>query len=171
MRLSAFVLAFVAAGCSKEPSTPTLEFATVGFILHLPVAMQQALDEAAPAFRTVSPNKLRSDVAQAAAAAGGGLHAGFAIVADFDGDGSLDAIVEGAAPGDTVLHVIAIMNGPQPTAFEVTNFPVYDADAVGIYLSQPTGGSKGSFDVINFPDASTRYTYRKGRFAGTPTGN
>ena len=133
--------------------------------------MQGALDVAAPGFRTVRPNSFRSDVSQAAAISGGGLQALFATVGDFDGDGSQDVIVEGAAPRDTVLHVIAIMNGRKPRAFEVTSYPVYDADAVGIYLIQPAGGRKGSFDVINYPDSSTRFTYKSGLFVGTNLGS
>lgn len=44
--------------------------------------MQQALDSLAPGFRPV-----------------------------FDGDGTLDAVMEGNRPDDAALHVIAIMNG------------------------------------------------------------
>ncbi len=162
-----FALVLGLAACSARPEDPRLQFATVGFILHLPDAMQGALDAAAPGFRAVRTTSFRADVSQAAALSGGGLQALFATIGDFDGDGAQDVIVEGAAPGDSALHVIAIMNGAKPHAFEVTAYSLYDADAVGIYLSQPTGGPKGSFEVINYPDASTRFTYRSGAFVGT----
>jgi hypothetical protein len=162
----AAVVAFNAAACSKKAAEPTLEFATIGFMLHLPAAMQSALDAAAPGFKIIRPNAFRADVAQAAAASGGGLQAEFATLGDFDGDGSTDAIVEGSEPGDSALHVIAVMNGAKPHAFEVMNFPLYDADAVGVYLVQPTGSAKGTFEVVSYPDSSMIYTFKAGRFVG-----
>jgi len=60
--------------------------------------MQHALDSLAPGFRPVMVDKFRSDIAQYAAEAGGGMQALFATIADFDGDGTLDAVVEGTAP-------------------------------------------------------------------------
>jgi hypothetical protein len=170
-RLLSLVLAIALSGCAGKPDEPRLEFANVGFVLHLPAAMQQALDSLAPGFRFVRINAFRSDVAQFAAEAGGGMQPLFATVADFDGDGTLDAVVEGTTPSDAALQVIAIMNGAKPRAMAVERFPVYDADAVGIYLSRPTGSKKGSFEVVNYPDSSTAYQYVGGRFVGTRIGN
>ncbi len=164
LRSLSFVL--VLAACSSRPADPQLQFATVGFVLQLPAGMQAALDALAPGFRTVRSDSFRSDVSQAAALGGGGLQAMFATTGDFDGDGTLDVVIEGAVPGDSALHVIAIMNGKTPRALEVARYPVYDADAVGIYLSKPTGRRKGSFEVINYPDSSTLYTYKSGGFVG-----
>ncbi len=169
--LCSFALAIVLAACARKPDDPQLEFATVGFVLHLPPAMQQAMDSLAPGFRTVRINSFRSDVAQAAAQAAGGMQALFATVADFDGDGTQDAVVEGTTPGDTALRVIAIMNGAKPRAMDVERYPVYDADAVGIYLSRPTGSRKGTFQVVNYPDSSTVYRYEGGSFVGARIGN
>jgi len=102
-------------------------------------------------------------VAQAAAE-GGGIQPLFAVVGDFDGDGSIDAAIEGSAQGDTSLVVIAILNkGGKPVALEVTRFPTYDADAVGIYLAKPKGA--GAFQVVNYPDASVTYAFRGGKFS------
>lgn len=167
----AAVAALDAAACSKKPSEPTLEFATVGFILHLPGAMQSALDAAAPGFKSINPTVFRSGVMQDAAASGGGMQAAFATIGDFDGDGSKDVIVEGAEPHDSALHVIAIMNGVKPHAFEVTNFPLYDADAVGVYLVQPASAAKGTFEVVDDPDSTTIYTFKDGQFTGKKTGS
>ena len=161
------VLAAALIGCNKTPEPPTVQFSGLGFTLHLPDAMQAALDAAAPGFRYIRPDKFRSDVSQAGMMGGKGIQPLFAVVDDFDGDGSQDAIIEGAEPADAGLHVIAIMNGKQPKAFEVTNINPYDADAVGTYLSLPAG-TKGAFDVIRYPDASTRYTYQAGHFVGAP---
>ena len=134
-------------------------------MLHLPPAMQESLSGLAPGFQPVRVASFRSDVSQAAAE-GGGLPSLFAVVGDFDGDGSLDAVVEGATPNDSALVVIAILNkkGAKPAAMEVTRFPTYDADAVGIYLRKPAAGSSGAFVVVNYPDASTTYAFRGGKF-------
>ena len=168
-----FALATVlaACACAGPPDNPRLEFANVGFVLHLPPAMQQAMDSLAPGFRIVRISAFRSDVAQGAAQAAGGMQALFATVADFDGDGTLDAIVEGTTSGDSALRVIAIMNGKKPRAMDVVRYPVYDADAVGIYLSRPTGSRVGTFELVNYPDSSTAYQYKDGRFVGTRIGN
>ena len=168
LRIAASVVMLTA--CAGKPDNPRLEFATVGFVLHLPPAMQHAIDSLAPGFKVVRINSFRSDVAQDAAQAGGGMQALFATIADFDGDGTQDAVVEGTVPGDSGLRVIAIMNGAKPRAMTVERFPVYDADAVGIYVSRPTGSRKGSFVVVNYPDSSTAYQYTGGRFVGTRTG-
>lgn len=168
--LRSLALALALVACTAKPPDPELHFATVGFVLTLPAGMQQALDAVAPGFRTVRIDSFRSDVSQAAAMAGGGLQAMFATIGDFDGDGTKDVIIEGAAPRDSALHVIAIMNGKTPRAFEVTRFPVYDADAVGVYLSKAPGGQTGSFEVVNYPDVSTLYTYKSGGFVGTKIG-
>ena len=159
--LAATALA-VACG-SPEADNPHLVIGAGGFTLSLPPAMQQSLNELAPGFQQVRSASFRSDVSQAAAESGGGIQALFAVVADFDGDGTMDAAVEGAAAGDTSLVVVAILNkGSQPIAMEVTRFPTYDADAVGIYLSKPK--SFGAFQVVNYPDASTTYAFRGGKF-------
>jgi hypothetical protein len=160
-----------AVACSRTPPEPTLQFATVGFILHLPEGMQSALNAAAPGFKAINPTVFRSGVAQDAAVSGGGLQAEFATLADFDGDGSKDVIVEGAEPGDSALHVVAIMNGAKPRAFEVMNFPLYDADAVGEYLVQPIGAAKGTFEVVDDPDSTTVFTFKGGHFTGKKIGS
>lgn len=161
------LLAIVA--CKSAPEPPSVQFSGFGFTLHLPDAMQAALDSAAPGFRAIRPDAFRSDVSQAGMMGGKGIQPLFAVVADFDGDGTQDAVVEGAEPGDAALHVIAIMNGKKPRAFEVTAIAPYDADAVGTYLSLPAD-DKGAFDVIRYPDASTRYTFAAGHFAGAKIG-
>jgi hypothetical protein len=165
--LCSLALVLSLTACSHKPPNPTLDFATVGFVLNLPDAMQKALDAHAPGFQSVLSAHFRSDVSQAAALGGGGLQAMFATIGDFDGDGTQDVAVEGTVPGDTALHVIAIMNGATPKAIDVARYPVYDADAVGVYLSKPTGGRQGAFEVINYPDISTLYTYQGGQFVGT----
>lgn len=173
LRGRAFTALFsvVLASCSRKPDDPRLDFANIGFMLQLPPAMQQAMDSLAPGFRFVKINAFRSDIAQFAAQAAGGMQPLFATVADFDGDGTLDAVVEGTTPTDTALRVIAVLNGAKPRAMEVTRIPLYDADAVGVYLSRPTGSAKGTFQVVNYPDSSTSYLYKGGRFVGTTIGN
>ncbi|HVX40185.1 MAG TPA: hypothetical protein VHB25_11480 [Gemmatimonadaceae bacterium] len=158
-------------GCAKKADPPQIQLTDVGFTLHLPPAMQQALDAAAPGFHTIQTTSYRSDVAQAAAAAGGGLPALFAAMGDFDHDGTEDAVVEGTTPSDSSLQVIAIMNGAHPKAIPVEEIASYDADAVGIYLTAPTGGRKGAFQVVAYPDSSTLFTYSGGSFSGTKFGN
>ena len=167
----AVAMAVALVACSHGPPPPQLEFATIGYTLTLPDGMQKALDEAAPGFRHVLPNVFRSDVSQGAILTSGTMQALFAVTGDFDGDGSTDLIVEGSEPSDSALHVIAIMNGAKPRAFEVTSIPVYDADAVGVYVTKPTGTAKGAFEVVNYPDVSTLYTYKSGGFVGTKIDN
>ena len=166
MRFSRAVMllsAVVACG-GATVDNPSVQLGAGGFTLHLPPPMQQALDAQAPGFRTVSTASFRSDVSQAAAESGGGLQALFALVNDFDGDGTQDAVVEGSTTGDSSLVVIAILNGSKPRALEVTRFQTYDADAVGIYLSKPAAGKSGAFAVVNYPDATTTYAFRDGKF-------
>jgi hypothetical protein len=163
-------LAIVAACGAKKPDAPHVELTDVGYALHLPSGMQHALDSIAPGFRPVQTSSYRADVAQAAAAGAGEMQSLFASVGDFDGDGTQDAVEEGTVPGDSALHVIAIMNGAKPVAIEVTTFPEYDADAVGIYLSRPTEGRTGAFEVVNYPDESMLYQYQDGGFVGTKIG-
>lgn len=152
--------------CAKKADDPRVELTDVGFTLHLPPEMQQALDSIAPGFRTVRTTSFRSDVAQAAAATGtNGMAAAFASVGDFDHDGTIDAVVEGTAPGDSALRVIAIMNGPKPVAIDVTRFSVYDADAVGVYLTSAPAGTPGAFEVVDYPDSTIVYEYRGGAFS------
>lgn len=152
-------------GCTKTADDPRVELSDVGFTLHLPPAMQQALDSVAPGFRTVRTTSFRSDVAQAAAATGtNGMAAAFASVGDFDHDGMIDAVVEGTAPGDSALRVIAIMNGAKPVAIDIARFPVYDADAVGVYLTNAPAGVAGAFEVVDYPDSTLVYEYRNGAF-------
>ena len=160
---SVTALLVLAACGGTEADNPRLEIGAGGFTLHLPDAMQQSLVALAPGFQQIRSAAFRSDVAQAAAE-GGGIQALFAVIGDFDGDGSIDAAVEGSAAGDTALVVIAILNnGGKPVATQVTRFPTYDADAVGIYLSKPK--SAGAFTVVNYPDASTTYRFSGGKFS------
>ena len=55
--------------------------------------------------------------------------------------------------------------------FAEAGVPVYDADAVGVYLSSAPEGKAGAFELINYPDQSTLYTYKAGGFVGTKLGN
>lgn len=165
-----FALVLLFTACNHKPDSPRLEFSDVGFILHLPPAMQRAADSLAPGFRVVRTDKFRSDVPQLAAQDAGGMQALFAAVADFDGDGTPDAIEEGTVPGDTALRVIAIMNGARPWAMNVARYPLWDADAVGLYLSMPKGRKGGTFEVVDYPDSSTLYRYQGKRFVGTKIG-
>lgn len=158
-------------GCAKKAEAPTIQLTDVGFTVHLPPAMQQALDAAAPGFHTIQTTSYRSDVAQAAAAAGGGLPALFAAIGDFDHDGTQDAVVEGTTPSDSALQIIAILNGAKPKAIPIEEITSYDADALGIYLSPPTAGRTGAFQVNAYPDSSTLFTYRGGSFQGTKFGS
>jgi hypothetical protein len=164
-------LALTGAACHRPPEDPKLTFINVGFALQLPEPMQHALDSLAPGFRPIIVGKFRSEVAQYAAESAGGMQALFATVADFDGDGTQDAVMEGNMPGDTALHVVAIMNGAAPQAQWVVRIPQYDADAVGLYLSRPKGVKPGSFELVDHPDSSTVYRYVNGRFVGTKVGD
>lgn len=165
--LQSLTLLVLLAGCSKPADDPRVELTDVGFTLHLPPAMQQALDSLAPGFRTIRATSFRSDVAQAAAATGtNGMAAAFATIGDYDHDGSVDAVVEGTARGDSALRVIAVMNGIRPVAIDVTSFPVYDADAVGVYLTNAPAGGAGAFEVVAYPDSTIRYAYQGGGFSG-----
>jgi hypothetical protein len=167
------VLSLIGLGaCGAKADDPRVELSDVGFTLHLPPPMQQALDSVAPGFRAVRAASFRSDVGQAAAAAGsGGMPAAFAAVGDYDGDGTVDAVIEGTTPGDSALRVIAIRNGPHPTAIEVARFPVYDADAVGVYLTNPPKGTAGAFEVVNYPDSTLVYEFHDGAFTGRSIGS
>ncbi len=159
------------AACSSKPADPAAQFSVAGFSLQLPSGMQQALDAAMPGFRTITPDKFRSDVAQQSALGSGKIDPLFATIGDFDGDGTKDVIVEGTVPGDSALHVVAIMNGVTPRAFPVTSIPVFDGDAVGVYLTEAPAGRTGAFELVNYPDATMLYTYRAGAFVGTQLGN
>ncbi|MDE3151792.1 MAG: hypothetical protein KGL93_06045 [Gemmatimonadota bacterium] len=169
--LAPLLAAAALAACAAKPPDPSVQFSVVGFSLQLPDGMQQALNAAMPGFRMVTPDKFRSDVSQQSALGSGKIDPLFATIGDFNGDGSKDVIVEGAVPGDSALHVVAIMNGKTPHAFEVTSFPVYDADAVGVYLTEAPGGRKNAFEVVNYPDASYVYTYSNGAFTGAKIGS
>ena len=161
----------LAAGCTSQSDSPRIALTDVGFALHLPAPMQQALDSLAPGFHTVRTTAFRSDVGQAAAAGAGSMQALFATIGDLDGDGKPDAVVEGTEPGDSALHVIAIMNGAKPVALDVARFPSWDADAVGIYLAPPPAGRTGAFEVVDYPDASTLYQYKDGAFTAATIGS
>ena len=169
-RALALTLAISLAACTSKPPDPTVVLNAGGFLLQLPPEMQRALDSLAPAFRSVRTIQFRTDVPQAAAEEGGAMQPLFAVSADFDGDGTIDAVEEGTVPGDPSLLVIAIMNGSKPWAMEITRVPVYDADAVGLYLSLPTGIGAGAFTLVNYPDSSTVYRYAARRFVGTKVG-
>ena len=169
--LCTFGLVLLLTACRSKPDAPRVEFSDVGFILHLPAAMQRAADSLAPGFKVVRTDKFRSDVPQLAAQDAGAMQPLFAAVADYDGDGTVDAVEEGTVPGDTALRVIAIMNGARPRALNVARYPLYDADAVGLYLSIPTGSKAGSFEVVDYPDSSTVYRYEGTRFVGTKVGD
>jgi hypothetical protein len=171
--LSCFVALWVgvAACAAKKSDAPTVQLTDVGFVLHLPAPMQQALDAAAPGFQVVRTSSFRSDVSQAAVAGGGGLPALSAAIGDFNHDGTVDAVVEGATPGNAALHVIVILNGAKPTAMEVAQFASYDADAVGVYLTAPTGGRVGAFEVVAYPDSSMLYQYVNDGFQASKIGS
>ena len=162
--------ALTACSTTTETDNPRIELSDVGFALHLPAAMQSAMDSLAPGFRSVRASSFRSDVSQAAAEGGGGTPAALAAVGDFDHNGSIDAVVEGTAPGDTALRVIAILNGKKPTAMNVTRFPMYDADAVGIYLTNPPAGMAAAFEVVAYPDSTMLFKYEDGAFQGERVG-
>jgi hypothetical protein len=165
------ILLFALGACAKTADAPTIQLTDVGFVLHLPPAMQKALDDAAPGFQSVRTTSFRSDVSQAAVAGGGGLPALSATIGDFDHDGSIDAAVEGTTPSDSALHVFAILNGAHPKAMEVATFTSYDADAVGIYLTGAPAGQKAAFEVVSYPDSSTIFQYSGGSFSGTKVGS
>ena len=162
--LSSSVLVLGLAACAGKPDEPRVQFGDVGLVLHLPAAMRQAADSLAPGFKVVRADQFRSDVSQLAAQDAGTIQALFALVADFDGDGTPDAVEEGTIPGDTALRVIAILNGAKPRAMYVARYPVFDADAVGIYLSLPRGSPNGTFQVVNYPDSSASYQLKDAQF-------
>ncbi|MDQ2668572.1 MAG: hypothetical protein M3Z05_21640 [Gemmatimonadota bacterium] len=155
--------------CAKEPpDVPRVALTDVGIALHLPAPMQAALDSLAPGFRIVNASTFRSDIAQAASAgSSGALPAAFAAIGDFNHDGTVDVVVEGASPGSAALRVIAILNGAHPSAVEVTRFAEYDVDAVGIYLTTPPAGTSAAFDVVAYPDSTIRYQWANGALQGT----
>jgi len=161
----AIALALGLAACGdSEPANPSLTIGAGGFTLSLPPAMQQALESEAPGFQQIRSAAFRSDISQSAAESGGGMQAMFAVIGDFDGDGTQDAAVEGSVTGDTALVVVAILNkGGKSVATRVTRFPTYDGDAVGIYLSKPKGA--GAFTVVNYPDATVTYKFSGGKFS------
>lgn len=169
--LTALAALIALTACAAKPDDPRVVFGDVGFVLHLPPGMQHAADSLAPGFRIVRTDKFRSDVSQLAAQDAGTMQPLFASVTDLDGDGSVDAVEEGTVPGDSALRVIAILNGKNPRAMNVVTFPIYDADAVGIYLSIPKGSKAGTFEVVNYPDSSTVYRYANGAFVGTKIGS
>jgi hypothetical protein len=156
--------------CKAKPEDPHLTFINVGFTLKLPEGMQHALDSVAPGFRPVILGKFRSDIAQYAAEAGGGMQPLFAVIVDLDGDGTLDAVMEGNMPRDSALRVVAILNGARPRAMFVERITQYDADAIGIYLSRPKSAKPGTFELVDYPDSTTVYRYASGRLLGTKVG-
>src|SRR5690242_1738587 len=161
----------VMLGACSTSDDPRVELTEVGFALHLPAAMQHALDAAAPGFRTIRTSAYRSDVSQAAAASAGGMPALIATVGDFNHDGKQDVVMEGTTPGDSALRVIAILSGATPEAVPVARFSLYDANAVGIYLSPASAGDSAAFEIVDYPDSSLVYRYSNGAFAGTRIGN
>ena len=163
----ALTLVVLLGGCAtKTADNPRLELTDVGFALHLPAPMQQALDSVAPGFKVVRASSFRSDVAQAAGAGGVAGAAAFAALGDWNHDGALDAVVEGASPGSSSLTVIAILNGPHPSAIEVTRFAEYDADAVGIYLTGAPPNGEATFSVVAYPDSTLVYRWVDGKLEG-----
>ena len=96
--LRSFALLILLGACAKkEVDDPRVELTDVGFTLHLPPAMQQALDSLAPEFHTVRTTSCRSDVTQATAAMGsGGMPAVFTAVGDFTHDSNPPVGVAGA---------------------------------------------------------------------------
>lgn len=164
-------LVILLGACSRKSDDPRVELTDVGFALHLPTAMQHTLDSVAPGFRTIRMTSYRSDVSQAAAATAGGMPTLIATIGDFNHDGKKDVAVEGTVSGDSALQIIAILGGARPEAIPVARFPVYDADAVGVYVSPAPGGDSAAFEVVDYPDSSILYRYADGAFAGTKVGN
>ena len=164
---------FAIGACAHKVDNPQIQLSDIGFVLHLPQPMQQALDAFAPGFHSIAATSYRSDVAQAAAASApaGGMPALFATVGDFNGDGLVDAVEEGTVAGDSTLRVVAILNGAKPRAVDVARIASFDADAVGFYLTAPTAGHAGAFELVAYPDSSTIYTYDDGTFTGAKVGS
>ena len=167
---SVLVLFLVLGACSRKPEAPSVELTDIGYTLHLPKPMQQALDSVAPGFHPIQANSFRSDVSQSAVITAGAASALFATVADFDHDGNPDAVVEGTTPSDSSLQVIAILNGARPRAVPITEFSSYDADAVGVYLSPAPAASGGAFEIVDYPDSTLVYHYAAGAFEGDKLG-
>ena len=160
--------------CAHKVDNPQIQLTDIGFVLHLPPPMQQALDSFAPGFHSIASTSYRSDVAQAAAAgaaSSGGMPALFATVGDFNGDGLVDAVEEGTVKGDSTLRVVAILNGAKPRAVDVARIANFDADAVGFYLTRPAAGQTGAFELVAYPDSSTVYRYDAGAFTGEKVGS
>ena len=67
--------------------------------------------------------------------------------------------------------MIAILNGKKATAKGVTRFALYDADAVGIYVTTPPAGTAGAFEVVACPDSTLLFTFADGAFKGERLGN
>jgi hypothetical protein len=168
-------VAFLPLGaCAHKVDNPQIQLTDIGFVLHLPPPMQQALDSLAPGFHSIASTSYRSDVAQAAAAgaaSSGGMPALFATVGDFNGDGLVDAVEEGTVAGDSTLRVVAILNGAKPHAVDVARITSFDADAVGYYLARTPAGQAGAFELVAYPDSSTIYSYDGGAFTGTKVGS
>ena len=165
-RLLGFGALLALGACAHKVDNPQIQLTDIGFVLHLPQPMQQALDSFAPGFHSIATTSYRSDVAQAAAsgAPAGGMPALFATVGDFNGDGLVDAV-------DSTLRVVAILNGAKPHAVDVARIASFDADAVGFYLTAPTAGHTGAFELVAYPDSSTVYTYGDGGFTGAKVGS
>jgi hypothetical protein len=170
----AIVTLLTLGACAHKVDKPQIQLTDIGFVLHLPPPMQQALDSLAPGFHSIASTSYRSDVAQAAAAgaaSSGGMPALFATVGDFNGDGLIDAVEEGTVAGDSTLRVVAILNGAKPHAVDVARIASFDADAVGFYLTPPPTGQTGAFELVAYPDSSTVYSYDDGAFTAAKIGS
>lgn len=171
------MLRFVEDSAATEPTLANDSSACC--TLRLPAAFHAEIEKRVPGFRLWRMEEYVPD-----AISGYELkprQAPFAVVADFDGDGAADVVIQGRTDGEEVRVVLLGRRAASPAFFELKRDSIYDprASVVLHYVPpQRLGGPDepamqlrhDAFEAAGI-DAATVYYFDRGKFVPYQTSN